>query len=240
MNSDSLIVQQPAGTARHLVLLMHGVGSVPQSMLEAARWFAKLDRQACVVSVASPEPADIAPGRQWFSVRGVTEDNRQARVDAAMPVFVSTVQRWQLAAGVDAAHTLLVGFSQGAIMALESTKLPASAAARVVAMAGRSRAGPGPPDARHHRHGARQGGLLLRQAPWRMGVPRLLDREPAGACPCGRRRAGFAAHPNPALALRPVAVHRVFTGDPSAASCDAARVAPSPSVSSTPPQDHHA
>lgn len=138
MTSTSIIVQQPQVMASSLVLLMHGVGSTPQSLLGVARWFASRDSAALVVSVGSPEPIDLASGGfQWFSVRDVTEENRQARVDAAMPNFVATVRRWQEAAGVDAARTLIAGFSQGAIMALESTKLPNPPAFRVVSFAGR-------------------------------------------------------------------------------------------------------
>ncbi|MDB5930725.1 MAG: putative phospholipase/carboxylesterase [Polaromonas sp.] len=117
---------------------MHGVGSAPQSMLGAARWFANRDSSAMVVSIASPEPSDVSSsGLQWFSVRGVTEENRQARVDAAMPAFVATVQHWQRVSGIDAQRTLVAGFSQGAIMALESTKLAAPPALQIVAIAGR-------------------------------------------------------------------------------------------------------
>lgn len=137
MHSASIIVQQPTTPASSLVLLTHGVGSVPQSLVGVAQWFAQRDRNAFVVSVASPEPSDISNGLQWFSVRGITEENRLARVAAAMPGFVATVQHWQRAAGVDAGHTWLVGFSQGAIMALESTKLDTPPAGHVVAMAGR-------------------------------------------------------------------------------------------------------
>lgn len=137
MSSMSIIVQQPEGPASSLVLLTHGVGSVPQSMLGVARWFTNHDRNAMVVSVASPEPSDISNGLQWFSVRNVTEANRQARVDAAMPVFVATVRHWQQASRVNEQRTLIAGFSQGAIMALESTKLAAPPALRIVAIAGR-------------------------------------------------------------------------------------------------------
>jgi phospholipase/carboxylesterase len=137
MYSTSILVQQPQGPVSSLVLLTHGVGSVPQSMLGVARWFADRDPSAMVISVASAEPADISNGFQWFSVRDVTEDNRQARVDAAMPTFVATVRHWQQAAHVDAEHTLVIGFSQGAIMALESSKLAQPPALRIVAMAGR-------------------------------------------------------------------------------------------------------
>lgn len=137
MSTPSIAVQQPEGTASRLVLLMHGVGSVPQSMLGVARWFAKRDPTAMVVSIASPQPSDISSGLQWFSVRGVSEENRQDRVDAAMPAFIETARHWQRVSGVDAQRTLMAGFSQGAIMALESTKLATPPAQTVVAIAGR-------------------------------------------------------------------------------------------------------
>jgi phospholipase/carboxylesterase len=54
-----------------------------------------------------------------------------------MPGFVATVKHWQQQAGLDAGKTLLAGFSQGAIMALESTQAEPMLARRVVAMAGR-------------------------------------------------------------------------------------------------------
>lgn len=137
MQSSSIVIQQPA-VAQRLVLLMHGVGATPQSMQGVGAWFAQRDAQAMVVSVGSPYPSDVAPGGlQWFSVRGVTEDNRQERVDAAMPLFLNTVANWQKQAGVDSANTLIAGFSQGAIMALEAGKLTPGPAATTVAIAGR-------------------------------------------------------------------------------------------------------
>lgn len=156
MSSTSIIAQRPEGAVSQLVLLMHGVGSTPQSMMGVARWFADRDRAAMVVSVASPDPSDISSGLQWFSVRGVTEDNRQTRVDGAMPAFQATVRHWQEDCGVDPQRTLIVGFSQGAIMALESTKLAKPPALRIVAFAGRFASPPArPSDAVIHLlHGA--------------------------------------------------------------------------------------
>lgn len=137
MSSASIVIQHPVNPQR-LVLLTHGVGSVPQSMLGIGEWFARRDDRAMVVSLASPLASDVSPaGLQWFSVRGVTEDNRQQRVDGAMPLFLEAVRHWQERSGVDASGTLVAGFSQGAIMALEASKLPAAVAGTVVAIAGR-------------------------------------------------------------------------------------------------------
>lgn len=54
-----------------------------------------------------------------------------------MPLFVDTVSRWQRQAEADPRSTTLIGFSQGAIMVLESTQQAPALAGRVVAIAGR-------------------------------------------------------------------------------------------------------
>jgi phospholipase/carboxylesterase len=135
-----LIIQRPRrtdGQGAQLFLLFHGVGSNARDLQSLGASLAARDPQAWVVSVQSPEPSDLGQGWQWFSVRGVTEDNRAYRVATAMPGFVQAVARWQLESGVDASRTTLVGFSQGAIMALESSQMEPSSAGRVVAMSGR-------------------------------------------------------------------------------------------------------
>lgn len=132
-----LVVQAPAGVADGLLLLFHGVGSSAEDMAPLGQLLARHLPRHWVVSVRAPEPCDLGAGWQWFSVRGVDEANRPARVEAVMPGFVATVRRWQAKAGVDAASTALLGFSQGAIMALESTQSAPALAGRVVAIAGR-------------------------------------------------------------------------------------------------------
>ena len=134
---DALIVHRPATAATQLVLLFHGVGSSPENLSPLGQALAVHRPQACIVSVRSPDASDFGSGWQWFSVQGVTEANRAARVAATMSRFVQTVQHWQQETGVSAAATTLLGFSQGAIMALESTQQPTPLAARIVAIAGR-------------------------------------------------------------------------------------------------------
>jgi phospholipase/carboxylesterase len=137
---DALIIQEPAapaGARLELVLLFHGVGSKAEDLLPLGHALAANRPQAWVVSVQSPEPSDLGGGWQWFSVKGITEANRQARVQSAMAGFLQTVSHWQARAGVGADATTLIGFSQGAIMALEATQQGAPLAGRVVAIAGR-------------------------------------------------------------------------------------------------------
>jgi phospholipase/carboxylesterase len=138
--NEAIVVQRPAAVSTpppELLLLFHGVGSSAEDLLPLGRALAARRPGAWIVSVRSPYPSDLGSGWQWFSVQGITEANRAARVDAALPAFRQTVDSWQHETGVDSAATTLIGFSQGAIMALEATQAGTSPAGRVVSIAGR-------------------------------------------------------------------------------------------------------
>ncbi|MFP2240193.1 esterase [Pseudescherichia vulneris] len=136
MKHDHFVVQSPSAPAKQLLLLFHGVGDNPVAMGQIGIWFAPLFPDALIVSVGGVEPCGPT-GRQWFSVQGVTEENRQQRVDAIMPTFIDTVRHWQKESGVSPQATALIGFSQGSIMSLESTKAAPGLASRVIAFNGR-------------------------------------------------------------------------------------------------------
>jgi phospholipase/carboxylesterase len=76
-------------------------------------------------------------GRQWFSIRGVTEENRSVRVAEVMSNLHDIVQQAQNRFSVLQSDTALVGFSQGAIMALEFSKKHDGKVGRVLSFSGR-------------------------------------------------------------------------------------------------------
>ena len=129
MTASPIILQQPAGPAQQLVLLFHGWGSTAVSMRPLGERLAGAFPNAVVVAINAPDLAtgmsSDSTGYQWFNVQGVTEENRQARVDAAMPGFAACIEQWQDTTGVSPEATAVVGMSQGAIMALEASKLAA-------------------------------------------------------------------------------------------------------------------
>jgi len=137
VNSNSIVVQQGSKRPDQLILLFHGVGATPDYMVPLGHRLAGEFRQATVVSIAARFPSDMSWGHQWFSVQDVTEDNRPERVAAAMPEFLAEVHAWQKNEDATAATTILVGFSQGAIMALEAACTFPALAGQVVAIAGR-------------------------------------------------------------------------------------------------------
>lgn len=139
MQTDLTLQRPVAGPPAELLLLFHGVGSSAEDMAPLGQMLAAQRPQAWVVCVRSPHRSDLGQGWQWLSVQGVTETNRPERVATAMPLFVQRVRDWQRQTGVGPQGTTLIGFSQGAIMALESTQQTDDTplARRVIAMAGR-------------------------------------------------------------------------------------------------------
>lgn len=139
MHESSLLVARPEASDQ-LILMFHGVGSSAQALAPVGNALAQACPQATVVSVEAPHPSQLGRGKEWFSVVGITEDNRPQRVGQAMPLFLDAIRHWQGLYGIGPERTVLMGFSQGAIMSLESTQAtlqPAQAAHTVIALAGR-------------------------------------------------------------------------------------------------------
>lgn len=110
------------------VIFLHGVGSSGAAMHPLA------EALALPQPAHSPDglhPFDMGAGRQWFSVKGVTETNRPGRIAEALPAFGDLIERLG-----DPRDSVLVGFSQGAIMALHAVAAGLSVAG-VIALSGR-------------------------------------------------------------------------------------------------------
>ena len=139
MTEQALIIQQPSRAARQLVLLFHGLGASEEDMRPVGERLAAEYPEALVASLRAPQPASLGSGYQWFSVEGIDDARRVERVAAAMPQFVAAIRQWQRATGLGPEATVLVGFSQGAIMVLEAATQAGDdvLAGRVVALAGR-------------------------------------------------------------------------------------------------------
>jgi phospholipase/carboxylesterase len=126
------------GPVEWLFLLFHGVGGSADGMAPLARRLRAEYPQSAVLGFNGPEPYDGGTGGfQWFSVRDITEQSRPSRVAEALPGFIATVRAAQKRFDVSWERTALFGFSQGAIMAMESVQGEPSLAGRVLAFSGR-------------------------------------------------------------------------------------------------------
>jgi len=119
-----------------LIILLHGVGSSAADMAPFAAALAETTG-AEAIALDGPEAFDMSPsGRQWFSVRGVTEAGRPARVARALPALLATIEDLRIQRGLQEHEVSLAGFSQGAILALAAAAGGASFGS-VIAVAGR-------------------------------------------------------------------------------------------------------
>ena len=136
MPTEDLVIQLP-DTPAQLILLFHGMGGNPIGMRSLGKQLATAFPQAGIVSVAAPFPAAEPRRYQWFSTEDITDERRVARVAEAMPLFDARVRHWQQVTGLHEQATALIGFSQGATMALEASKRADPIAGRVLSIAGR-------------------------------------------------------------------------------------------------------
>lgn len=140
-----------------LLVVLHGVGSSANGMRPLGEMLHRAFPHAMVAIPDGPQPCDLAPGgRQWFSVRGITEESRPARVAPVLPILNGIVAGLQRQSGVPPSATILVGFSQGSILALEAAKAAHPPFSRIVVFAGRYAQLPSqplPPVAIHWVHG---------------------------------------------------------------------------------------
>jgi phospholipase/carboxylesterase len=126
--------------AEAVVVLLHGIGGHGAAMAPIADALAPHLPGVIVVAPDAPDPHSAgAPARQWFSIAGVKEANRPSRVAAARNAFDRTVgeviARHRSADGVS--RLAFVGFSQGAIMALDVAASGRWGSATIVAFSGR-------------------------------------------------------------------------------------------------------
>ncbi|MBR9882505.1 MAG: esterase [Oceanospirillales bacterium] len=138
MTLPQMIEIPAAGETRYLFILAHGVGANKENLEPLGHALHAAFPHACALVADGFEPFDGGfGGRQWFSLAGITEETRPQRVAAALPAFLTLVETLKQRYGVDAAHTVLVGFSQGTIMSLEAIKAKDGLAGQVLGFSGR-------------------------------------------------------------------------------------------------------
>ena len=112
---------QPAsgGAPKQLVIFAHGYGSNGQDLIGLAPYLARALPDALFVSPDAPDPVPGYPaGRQWFPISRLDLHLMRQGVHAAGPVLNAFIDAELAQAGLPASACALVGFSQGAMMAL--------------------------------------------------------------------------------------------------------------------------
>src|ERR1700678_1774975 len=132
-----------SGQAKQLVVFLHGYGADGKDLIEIGRQWRPWLPDAAFVAPNAPEPCAMAPmGRQWFSLsnrrpdRPEAADARWVGVTNAQPVVDAFLNEELARLNLDESRLSLVGFSQGAMMALHVGLRRARAPASIVSYSG--------------------------------------------------------------------------------------------------------
>lgn len=125
------------GQPDSLVLLLHGVGADGADLIGLAEPLGVALPHAAFWAPDAPEPCDFAPwGRQWFPLGEREPHVLLAGARRAGPWLAAEAARVAAERGV--ARIALLGFSQGAMVALQAGLRMAPAPLAIVAIAGRA------------------------------------------------------------------------------------------------------
>jgi phospholipase/carboxylesterase len=113
------------GPARQLVVFLHGYGANGDDLIALGHQWRALMPEAAFVAPHAPERCPAAPmGRQWFALSNAAPDDPRGEADrwrgagAARPGIDAFLDAELARLGLDDSRLALVGFSQGAMMAL--------------------------------------------------------------------------------------------------------------------------
>ncbi len=114
-----------AGKIKNLVILLHGYGSDGNDLISLGHYWRNILPNTIFIAPNAPQKCDINPmGYQWFALDTSSLDvtanlERLKGAKKARPVIEQFLNDVWSETGLSANDTILVGFSQGAMMALE-------------------------------------------------------------------------------------------------------------------------
>jgi len=126
-----------SGTAKQLVVFLHGYGADGNDLIDIGRAWAGPLPDAAFVSPHAPRPCGQAPsGREWFPLTMRDPGERWRGVAMAAPGLQSFLDAELARAGLPPSALALVGFSQGTMMALHVGLRRTVASAAIVGYSG--------------------------------------------------------------------------------------------------------
>lgn len=125
------------GAPKQLVVFLHGVGADGHDLITLAHEMAPALPDAQFVSPHAPFDYDMAPmGKQWFSLQEPTAEKLLEGVRAAEPILNRYLDDQLGMYNVPESQLILVGFSQGTMLALHTMLRRANPCGALVAFSG--------------------------------------------------------------------------------------------------------
>lgn len=124
------------GLPEQLVVLLHGYGADGADLLGLAPFFARALPHAEFVAPNAPERCDMGFGYQWFGISELDPVLMAAGIRRAAPILDAFIDGALSRRGLDFDRLVLIGFSQGTMMALDRALRRADAARAIVGFSG--------------------------------------------------------------------------------------------------------
>jgi len=116
---DGPRIEPRSGTARQLVVFLHGYGADGNDLINIGQAWQGLLPNVAFVSPHAPRPCGQAPvGREWFPLTMRDPGERWTGVNAAAPGLNAFLDAELKRRNLPPSALVLVGFSQGTMMAL--------------------------------------------------------------------------------------------------------------------------
>ena len=116
--SGPMLAPASGGPPRQAVVLLHGYGSDGADLIALGTHWRDLLPDALFVAPNAPQAAPNPGGYQWFALDIDRIESRNIGLPAVRPVVTAFLEALWAQTGLTARETLLVGFSQGAMVAL--------------------------------------------------------------------------------------------------------------------------
>ncbi|MBM3608147.1 MAG: phospholipase, partial [Alphaproteobacteria bacterium] len=134
---DGPRIKPKNGTARQLVVILHGFGADGNDLIEIGRQWQRYLPDAAFVSPHAHEPCAMAgSGRQWFRLTDRNPHERWNGACSAHPVIDAFIDGELQSLGLGPRDVAIAGFSQGAMMALHTGLRRKIAPAAIIGFSG--------------------------------------------------------------------------------------------------------
>ncbi len=124
--------------AKKLVVMLHGVGSNGDDLIGLVPYLYEVMPTCHFISPHGIEAYDMAPfGRQWFSLKDRTSNTISRLINNSTPLVSNLIEEKQKKLSLTNKDTILIGFSQGAMMGLYLTLTAKDPYAAIISFSGR-------------------------------------------------------------------------------------------------------
>jgi phospholipase/carboxylesterase len=125
------------GSATQLVMFLHGLGADGNDLIGLTDSFSDLLPNAHFMSPNAPFYCDMSPmGRQWFSLQSRETAHMHTGIEAARPLLNAFIDATLTAHNLSINQLIVMGFSQGTMMALHTLLQRPLACAAIIGFSG--------------------------------------------------------------------------------------------------------